>query len=113
MPGLTPDYLERGDVDACMVFSTAPIILKEDWVILEDDKRFFPPYDLCPNVREEALEKYPQLEEILNSLVAAFPEEPADARAAMTELNAKVDIDKMGPEDVARKWLIDKGLIMG
>ena len=113
MHGLTPDYLIRGEVDACMVFGTDSIIVKNDWIVLEDDKRFFPPYDLCPNVREEALEKYPQLEDILDSLVAAFPQEPAAARKAMTELNAKVDIDKTRPEDAAREWLIAKGLITG
>jgi osmoprotectant transport system substrate-binding protein len=111
--GLTPDQLIRGNVDACMVFGTAPVVIKYDLVILEDDKHFFPPYDLCPYVRAEVLEKYPQLDDILNELINAFPQEPATARAAMTELNAKVDIDKMEPEAAAREWLIDKGLIKG
>ena len=111
LPGVTFEYLIRGDVDVCMVFGTDPIVVKYDWVVLEDDKYFFPPYDLSPYVKEEVLEKYPQLDDILNELITAFPQEPADARAAMTELNAKVDIDKMEPEAAAREWLIDKGLI--
>jgi osmoprotectant transport system substrate-binding protein len=113
LPGVTFEYLIRGDVDVCMVFGTDPIVVKHDWVVLEDDKYFFPPYDLCPYVKAEVLEKYPQLDDILNELINAFPQEPAAARAAMTELNAKVDIDKMEPEDAAREWLIEKGLIKG
>ena len=86
-------------------------MVKYDWVVLQDDKNFWPPYDLAPYVRAEVLEANPGLADVLNELIAAFPQEPAEARAEMTALNAKVDIDMMEPEEAAEQWLRDKGLI--
>jgi glycine betaine/choline ABC-type transport system substrate-binding protein len=57
------------------------------------------------------LDANPELEAVLNELVDAFPDDPAGARAEMTELNAKVDVDLMEPEEAAEQWLKEKGLI--
>ncbi len=111
LPGLTFEYLNTGKSVACMVFGTDPAVVKYNWVVLQDDKNFWPPYDLSPIVRAETLEANPGLEDVLNELIAAFPEDPAEARAEMTALNAKVDIDLMEPEEAAREWLQAKGLI--
>ena len=111
LPGLQFEYLADGRADACMVFGTDPVVVKYGWVVLQDDKNFFPPYDLGPYTRVEVLEANPGLEDAINELVGAFPSDPAGARAEMTELNAKVDIDKMEPEEAAEEWLKDKGLI--
>ncbi len=111
LPGLTFEYLVQGRSVAAMVFGTDPAVVKYNWVVLQDDKNFWPPYDLCPYVRKEVLDANPELEGILNELVAAFPGDPAGARAEMTQLNAKVDIDLMEPEEAAEEWLKDNGLI--
>jgi len=111
LPGLTFEYLHTGKSVATMVFGTDPVIEKYGWVVLQDDKHFWPPYDLAPVVRASVLEANPGLKEVLNELVAAFPDNPADAQAAMTALNAKVDIDHMEPEDAAQQWLVDHDLI--
>lgn len=111
LPGLTFEYLNTGKSVATMVFGTDPAVVKYNWVVLKDDKNFWPPYDLAPIVREDTLKANPGLADVLNELVAAFPQDPTAARAEMTTLNAKVDIDKMEPEEVAREWLIEKGLI--
>ncbi len=111
LPGLTFEYLVEGRSTATMVFGTDPAVVKYDWVVLQDDKNFWPPYDLAPYVRAEVLEANPGLADVLNELIAAFPQEPAEARAEMTALNAKVDIDMMEPEEAAEQWLRDKGLI--
>ena len=94
-----------------MVFGTDPAVVKFNWHVLEDDKNFWPPYDLAPYARVEVIEANPGLEDALNELIAAFPDTPAGARAEMTALNAMVDIDLMEPEDAAEQWLKDKGLI--
>jgi len=58
------------------------------------------------------LDAFPaEVEGLLDSLVAAFPSDPAKARAEMTALNTRVDNDFLEPEEVAREWLIAKGLI--
>lgn len=111
LPGLTFEYLAEGRSTATMVFGTDPAVVKYNWVVLQDDKNFWPPYDLCPYVRAEVLEANPGLADVLNELIAAFPDDPVGARAAMTALNAKVDIDMMEPEEAAEEWLRDKGLI--
>ena len=94
-----------------MVFGTDSAVVKYNWVVLQDDKNFWPPYDLAPVVRAEVLEANPGLADVLNELIAAFSEDPTEARAEMTALNAKVDIDLMEPEDAAAEWLQAKGLI--
>ncbi len=111
LPGLTFEYLEQGRSVAAMVFGTDPAVVRFDWVVLDDDKNFWPPYDLAPYVRQEVLTANDDLDSVLNELVAAFPDDPAGARREMTRLNAKVDIDKMEPEDAASEWLKSHDLI--
>lgn len=111
LPGLTFEYLNTDKSVACMVFGTDPAVVKYNWVVLQDDKNFWPPYDLAPIVRADTLAANPGLEDVLNELIAAFPEDPTEARAEMTALNAKVDIDLMEPEEAAQEWLQAKGLI--
>ena len=111
LPGLTFEPLITGEVAATTVFGTDPIVAKYSWVVLQDDQNFWPPYDLSPVVRQEILDEYPEIETLFGELIAAFPNDPAAARAEMTALNARVDNDLREPEDVAREWLIEKGLI--
>jgi osmoprotectant transport system substrate-binding protein len=111
LPGLTFEQLIQDRSVAAMVFGTDANVVKYDLVVLQDDKHFWPPYDLAPYLRKEVLDANPELEVVLNELVGAFPSDPAGARAEMTQLNAKVDIDMMEPEEAAEQWLKDKGLI--
>jgi len=111
LPGLTFAALIEGRSVATMVFGTDAVVVKYNWVVLQDDKNFWPPYDLVPYVRAETLKANPGLADLLNELIAAFPDDPAGARAVMTALNAKVDLDMMEPEDAAEEWLREKGLI--
>ncbi len=73
--------------------------------MLKDDKKFFPPYYAVPIVREDTLKKFPKLKGIINELGGNISQED------MAEMNAKVDIDKQDPQDVARDFLKKKGLI--
>jgi len=111
LPGLTFEYLAGGRSVAAMVFGTDPAVVKYNWVVLQDDKNFWPPYDLAPYTRQEVLDANSGLQDALQTLISAFPSDPAAARAEMTALNAKVDIDLMEPEDAAEEWLKEKGLI--
>jgi osmoprotectant transport system substrate-binding protein len=74
-------------------------------VILEDDKNFFPPYYCAPVVRMDTLEKYPELEEVLNLLGGQISD------AEMQQLNYQVKEQKKDVAEVATKFLQDKGLI--
>lgn len=118
-PGASLLGLENHEADVAMAFGTDAIINKYSWHVYQDDKAFWPPYDLAPYVRQEVLDKYPEIEDILNELVASFPGggEPAtpalvaEGQKVWQALNARVDNDKMEPDEVAREYLIEKGLI--
>ncbi|SKC96675.1 osmoprotectant transport system permease protein [Chitinophaga ginsengisegetis] len=75
-----------------------------DLVVLEDDKHIFPPYYAAPIVREETLQKYPELEPALNLLVGTIND------SIMTELNYRVDYLKQNPEKVAKDFLVARQL---
>ena len=111
LPGLTVEQLVNDRVEATTVFGTDSTIVANDLVVLEDDKNFWPPYDLAPYVRKEVLDANPGLEDALLELVNAFPQDPNEARRTMTELNAKVDVDMMEPEEAAEEWLKAQGLL--
>jgi osmoprotectant transport system substrate-binding protein len=103
--GIMYRSLAEGKVDVIDAYSTDGQIVVYNLVILEDDKQFFPPYDAGPLVRGDVLEKYPELESVLNMLGGAISE------ADMQTLNAKVDEEGLKAEDVAREFLEEKGLI--
>jgi osmoprotectant transport system substrate-binding protein len=111
LPGLSYQPLVEGNADAAMVFGTDAIVVKENWTVLQDDKNFWPPYDLTPYTRQEVLDANPGLADALKDITDAFPSDPAGARAEMTKLNARVDNDLLEPEEVAAEWLKEKGLI--
>ncbi len=117
-PGASLMGLENRECEVAMAFGTDAIIAKYGWHVYLDDRAFFPPYDLTPYVRKDSLDKYPKIADILNELVATFPGggKPAtpvivaEGQKAWQELNAKVDIEKMEPEEVAHQYLVNNGL---
>ncbi|HEX5133807.1 MAG TPA: glycine betaine ABC transporter substrate-binding protein [Thermoanaerobaculia bacterium] len=96
--GLLYPALETGKVDLVAGNSTDGLIDAIGGVVLEDDRRYFPPYEAAFVVREEVW-KEPKVREFLELLGGSI-----DA-AAMRKLNAAVDKDKRRPEDVARDFL--------
>ena len=67
-------------------------------MLLEDDKHMWPPYNLAPVVRNDVLDKYPDIADALNKLSATLDTE------TVTELNAKVDLEGEEVEDVASEY---------
>jgi osmoprotectant transport system substrate-binding protein len=80
-------------------------IAQYELVVLEDDKRFFPAYNPSPVVRQEILDEYPELAAVMKELSSLLDLE------TLTLLNKRVSVDNREPEDVARDFLLDKGLI--
>ena len=103
--GLTYQALRDSQVDVSLVFATDGRIPAFNFVVLKDDKGFFPAYALTPVVRKEVLDKNPKLAEPLNALSAKLND------AVMGRLNAAVDVDKKSVEDVARAFLREQGLL--
>lgn len=76
-----------------------------DLQALTDDKHIFPPYYAAPIVRQETLDKYPELAPALNKLSGIIND------SVMTELNYRVDHLKQDPAAVASAFLKAKGLL--
>lgn len=104
-PAIMYEAVQNGDVDVIPAFTTDSRIQLFDLKTTEDDLSFFPKYDAVPVVRNETLEEYPELEELLNELGGQISEEE------MLAMNARVDVDQEIPNEVAREFLIEKGLI--
>jgi glycine betaine/choline ABC-type transport system substrate-binding protein len=96
--GLLYTALQSRKVDVVAGNSTDGLIDAIGGVVLEDDKRYFPPYDAAFVVRAEAWTR-PEVRQFLESLAGKI-----DA-AAMRKMNAQVDKEKRRPEDVAKEFL--------
>lgn len=99
------DAVKNGDVHVIPAFTTDSRIQLFDLQTTLDDLDFFPKYDAVPIVRQDVLEKFPKLEEVINKLAGQITEED------MLKMNARVDVDKEKHEVVARDFLIEKGFI--
>ncbi len=91
-------------LDVISGYSTDGRIKAFDLVALKDDKSIFPPYYAAPVVREEMLEKYPEVEAALNLLSGRIND------SIMTNLNYKADHLHQNPEAIAKEFLESQGL---
>ncbi|MCI0508697.1 osmoprotectant transport system substrate-binding protein [Chromohalobacter marismortui] len=103
--GLTYNALREGEVDVALVFATDGRNGAFDFEVLDDDKQFFPVYQLAPVVREETLEAHPDLAPLLNAMSAALSDE------TLIDLNSRVDVDDQDIERVAQDFLTENDLI--
>ncbi len=102
--GLMYQALENEDVDVISAFSTDGRIISLDFVLLEDDKGFFPPYYASPVVRGEVLEANPEVADILNQMGGLIEGD------TMAQLNLRVDEGGEEPRPVAGCFLTEQGL---
>jgi glycine betaine/choline ABC-type transport system substrate-binding protein len=96
---LSYQALANGQVDLIAGNSTDGLIDKLGLVQLEDDRRYFPPYEAAPVARRETLDRYPQLVEAINSLAGKITNEQ------MRKLNYSIDAEKRDVKEVVREFL--------
>jgi len=98
--------LDSGDTDVAFVFTTDGDLAGGKYVTLEDDKEFFPPYNITFAIRNETLEAIgPEGQKVIESVQKPLTEK------VMQELNARVDIDKQKPEEAAKNFLQQAGFV--
>ena len=97
--------IDSGQVDVIDAFATDALLSKFDLVQLEDDASFFPPYYAVNFIRQECLDEYPELKEVLALLDGRISNE------AMAAMNAEVDLEGRNAADVAHDFLVEEGLI--
>ena len=103
---LRHEVLKKGQADVSIVFTTDPQNKREGFVLLEDDKGMFPPYNSTLVMRNEVAEAGGAgLEEVVAMVNEGLTAE------AMQELNARVGLDKKTPEEVAGEYLSEEGLV--
>lgn len=97
--GLKYKILESMEADVAPAYTTEGQLVNTDlYTLLEDDKNFWPPYFLAPIIRTEVLEENPDIAEVLNKISASL-----DTKT-VTMLNAKVDVDQLEYEEVAKDF---------
>jgi len=79
--------------------TTDGLIAARGFVVLEDDQRYFPPYDAIPVARRAALAEHAGLAEALQSLAGRI-----DA-PTIQRLNHEVDGRRRDPRDVAAEFV--------
>ncbi|MGP4107096.1 ABC transporter permease/substrate-binding protein [Virgibacillus sp. L01] len=104
-PGIRQDALANGEVDVIDAYATSSYMIEQNLVTLNDPKNLFPPYQGAPLMRQDTLEKYPELEKILNQLGGKITDNQ------MRQMNYQVDYEDRPPETVAREYLVEQGLI--
>ena len=101
--------IDNKNIDVTVVYSTDGLNKKSNLRILEDDRHFFPEYFAAYEMRttlfEEFQETAPNLKDVLDKLNGQIDNE------TMAELNYRVDALQEKPEEVAREFLREKGLI--
>lgn len=103
--GIMYRALKDGEVDVIDSYSTDGQLKALNLSILEDDLSFFPPYHAGPLVRQDTLQRFPELEGVLNQLSGKIDEE------IMQDLNARVDMEGLKAQTVAHDFLVESGII--
>ena len=103
--GAIYDATAKGRCTFGEVFTTDGRIVALDLQVLEDDKQYFPNYNVSLVVGEEVLEAHPQIEDLITPVTEKLTNE------VLLRLNAEIDVDGREPADVAHDWLEEEGFI--
>lgn len=96
---------DKGECTFGEVFTTDGRILALDLTVLEDDRQYFPKYNVSLVIDDAVLEANPQIEELFAPVSEALTDE------VLIGLNAEVDVEGREPVDVAFEWLQEEGFI--
>jgi glycine betaine transport system permease len=103
--GLKYQAMKDKKIDVMVIFTTDGQLAISDVVVLEDDKKMYPSYRAGTVVRSEILSEYPELKPVLEKLNNILDDK------TMADLNYQVESEGKKPEDVAREFLQEKGLL--
>lgn len=95
----------QGQCNFGEVFTTDGRIPALQLRVLDDDKNFFPLYNLTEVINSDLLAAHPELREIFAQL------NPKLTNDTMMQLNAKVDQEGQDPAIVAKDWLLEQKLL--
>lgn len=107
--GLKYQALQNGDIDVTNAFTTDAQLGNQTvrLVTLEDDKHLQVNYFCSTVVRQDALEKYPGLEDALMKMDGLLSD------SEMARLNYLVEVEEADEKETARSFLVEKGVLKG
>ena len=94
-----------GESQLGLTSTTDGTLESQGFVLLEDDLQIQPAQNLIPAVSSDWLADNPDVEGILNDLMAALTTEN------LTELNGRISVERQKPEDIAQEFLESEGLL--
>jgi osmoprotectant transport system substrate-binding protein len=99
--------LDSGRVDAIAAFTTeVQLLQKNKYYVLSDPKNIFGFQNIVPVVSKKVLrEQGPEFRRTLNTVSAKL------TNSALQRMNGAVDVQKQKPADVARRFLLQNGLL--
>ena len=97
----TNGALTNGQIDVANIFSTDPVIIENDFVVLEDTKKLFGSQNVVPLVRTDAEDKVSKSLDAVSSKLTT---------KQLQKMLKRTDIDKEDPDKVAEDFLSDNGL---
>lgn len=98
--------IASGEVNLVDGYTTDPQIQKYHLVALKDNRKFFPPYQGAPLVRNKTLKQHPGLKRSLNKLKGKITDKD------MQKMNYQVTFQHQKAATVARNYLIKHGLLV-
>lgn len=104
-PKLRYQALESNDIDLIDAYSTDAELKEYGMVVLEDDKKLFPPYQGAPLMKKETIKEHPDVVKAMNKLKGKISDEE------MQEMNYRVTIKDEDAYQVAKEYLQKNDLI--
>ncbi|NRG33092.1 ABC transporter permease/substrate-binding protein [Niallia circulans] len=104
-PKLRYTAIDSGKINVVDAYSTDSEIEEYNLKVLEDNQHLFPPYQGPPMLREETIEKYPELKTILNKLSNKITDDE------MRKMNYEVNVNDKEPNVVAKEYLVENNLL--
>lgn len=103
--GIIYTQVAKGTCTYGEVFTTDGRIKSMNLEVMADDKKFFPNYNVAPEINSKALKKWPAIAEVLDPITKKLNNTVAQT------LNAKVDVDGEDPHQVALDWMKEEGFV--
>jgi osmoprotectant transport system substrate-binding protein len=101
----TYDSVLKGEAQLGETSTTDASLASQGLMLLQDDKGIQPVQNLIPAVSTDFLKKHADVKDVLDSLMAKLTTDD------LTQLNGKVGNERQKPEDVAKQYLQDQGLL--
>jgi osmoprotectant transport system substrate-binding protein len=103
--GAIYDATAKGSCNFGEVFTTDGRIIALNLRVLEDDRSFFPKYNVSLVLNQQTAEKYKQIADIIKPVSEKL------TNKVLLRLNADIDVNGREPADVAFEWLKKEGFV--